>query len=110
MMKSITLCYNNIHSNAECSCRLNRLLGDVVISQGGVVPHIAAVRPYIYFPLDYLPLHIHSGTPAQQIKQVQERCRRCLIFFYIILIHFPLYFHCVLSISVVCPNLPTFVL
>lgn len=25
--------------------RLNRLLGDVVISQGGVVPHIAAVRP-----------------------------------------------------------------
>ena len=24
--------------------RLNRLLGDVVISQGGVVPHIAAVR------------------------------------------------------------------
>lgn len=24
-------------------CRLNRLLGQVVISQGGVVPHIAAV-------------------------------------------------------------------
>jgi C-terminus of histone H2A len=28
----------------ESGCRLCRLLGDVVISQGGVVPHIAPVR------------------------------------------------------------------
>jgi hypothetical protein len=31
----------------EFCCRLCRLLGDVVISQGGVVPHIAPVRPVV---------------------------------------------------------------
>ena len=35
----------------ESGYRLNRLLGDVVISQGGVVPHIAPVCPVIYYSL-----------------------------------------------------------
>ena len=35
----------------EFGCRLCRLLGDVVISQGGVVPHIAPVRLLYYLIL-----------------------------------------------------------
>jgi C-terminus of histone H2A len=47
--------------------RLNRLLGDVVISQGGVVPHIAAVRP-IFSVVHFVSNHSSSGTTSQQIK------------------------------------------
>ena len=46
--------------------RLNRLLGDVVISQGGVVPHIAAVSPELLFC--QVILRRILGTPPYQIK------------------------------------------
>lgn len=41
MMKSTSLGLDLLVYRADSIlCRLNRLLGDVVISQGGVVPHI----------------------------------------------------------------------
>jgi C-terminus of histone H2A len=51
--------------------RLNKLLGDVVISQGGVVPHI---NPEVCAPLsvqERLLIHYHAA-PAQQNSEGQE--------------------------------------
>lgn len=51
----------------ESGCRLNKLLGDVVISQGGVVPHIAPVcHVNLLFIGDYL-IRLFSGTSSWQI-------------------------------------------
>lgn len=53
--------------------RLQKLLGNVVISQGGVVPHIAPVSfsfpSYLVRSLIFL---LHLGTPPNEIWEVQE--------------------------------------
>lgn len=49
-------------NQSEESHRLNKLLGDVVISQGGVVPHIAAVSSYIVGLGSFCPY-----TPVQEL-------------------------------------------
>jgi hypothetical protein len=50
---SFKLCCTDV-----CIRRLNRLLGDVVISQGGVVPHIAAVCPILLSFISHLIVRV----------------------------------------------------
>ena len=54
------------------SSRLNKLLGNVVISQGGVVPHIdPAVRDIL--PMGKEPMADSSIAPPQQIEEEGRR-------------------------------------
>ena len=57
MMKSNISLFYVMLNHAEEALRLNKLLGDVVISQGGVVPHIAAVSRYIIGLVHSVPTH-----------------------------------------------------
>lgn len=53
------------HFRADDCFRLNRLLGDVVISQGGVVPHIAAVRHFPSSSIHVLIIRVQELLPSK---------------------------------------------
>jgi hypothetical protein len=91
-MKSNTLFFMTMNFT-EASYRLNKLLGDVVISQGGVVPHIAAVRGYAHGTSYYALTHAHSGTLTQQIKQVPKGSRRGIILSHLSLLNLSMFLY-----------------
>jgi predicted anti-sigma-YlaC factor YlaD len=56
--------------------RLNKLLGDVVISQGGVVPHInPEVCSTVYAQVDVINLWFFSSFPAN-LRRARRRVRK----------------------------------
>jgi C-terminus of histone H2A len=54
--------------------RLNRLLGDVVISQGGVVPHIAAVCPSFISFTYCLIIRVQELLPSKSRYAIYLGC------------------------------------
>ncbi len=79
--------------------RLNKLLGDVVISQGGVVPHI---DPAVCAIALYRDVHVLIVIPSSyQAKRKRERRARPLRFrLFIDLLDSLLYHYCIISLLI----------
>lgn len=74
-----------LHRAHRFYLRLNKLLGDVVISQGGVVPHInPEVRAILHtFTILVLNLVLFSSScPAKHLRarRIARRCRCAILF------------------------------
>lgn len=82
MRSEYTPCLLPIHLTNITIPRLNKLLGDVVISQGGVVPHIDAAVRFHLIPVRNMASNIHFFVaPAQQDAEGQEGVAGGLDFF-----------------------------
>ena len=76
--------------------RLNKLLGDVVISQGGVVPHIdAAVSVFLDCDSDAILIVTYSSCPARHRRARRSRRRSRSFFLWL------LYYLCIISHSII---------